>query len=139
MARDDGPAVVVQHHIDAFNRGDAEAMAACFAAEGVILDGMPPHLWQRPNAPGDWHRDVLAESAHVGASDYEVTLGEPAHNAVTGDKAYLVVSAEMRFRLGGDAVRQTGATLTFALKREGGAWRIAAWAWAKGQAGQANA
>jgi uncharacterized protein (TIGR02246 family) len=134
MAHENSPAATAQAYVDAFNRSDAEAMAACFAADGVILDGMAPHLWLGRSAPRDWYRDVLAEGAHLDARDYHVTLGAPAHDAVTGDRAYLVAPAEMSFTLGGRPVRQTGARMTFALKQEDGRWRIAAWAWAKGQA-----
>jgi hypothetical protein len=34
----------VRQYIDAFNTGDVDAMAAWFAPDGVILDGMAPHL-----------------------------------------------------------------------------------------------
>ena len=66
-------------------------MAATFAVPGSILDGMAPHVWQGPTAAQDWYRDVLAEGAQHGASDYFVTLGKPLHNNITGDSAYVVV------------------------------------------------
>ena len=133
MARFDSPESVVNLYIDAFNRGDSAGMAECFAAEGSILDGMAPHLWVGPSATSDWYRDVLVEGEHLGAGDYCATLGDPSHNNVTGDSAYLVAPASMTFKLNGAPIRQNGATFTFALKREGGDWRIAAWAWAKGK------
>jgi hypothetical protein len=122
----------VQGYIDAFNRGDAAAMAAAFDVNGVILDGMPPHVWQAPEATQNWYRDVLTEASHAGASDYLVTLGEPLHSDVTNDRAYIVAPATMRFTLNGAAVTQTGATFTVALRRLADGWRIAAWAWTKG-------
>lgn len=131
------PAIAVQNYIDAFNRGDAEGMAACFADQGSILDGMAPHLWVGPTAASDWYRDVLTEGEHLDAGDYHATIGEPAHNNITGDSAYLVVPAEMTFRLKEQKIRQTGATFTFALSKQAGEWRIAAWAWAKGRAAAA--
>ncbi|MBO9517494.1 MAG: nuclear transport factor 2 family protein [Porphyrobacter sp.] len=129
------PLATVQRYVDAFNVGDLAGMVACFAIEGSILDGMAPHLWLGGSAPSDWYRDVLEEGEHLGAGGYFATLGEPAHNVVTGDAAYLVVPAAMTFDLRGQRITQTGATFTFALKQEGGEWRIAAWAWAKGKAG----
>ena len=133
MASAETPEAAVRNYIDAFNRGDAEGMAACFAEDGSILDGMAPHLWVGPSAASDWYRDVLTEGAHLGAGDYHATLGEPAHNNVTGDSAYFVAPAGMTFNFKGQPVRQEGATFTFALKREVGDWKIAAWAWAKGR------
>jgi hypothetical protein len=39
----------VQRYIDTSNAGDIDAMSDCFAAMGVILDGMAPRL--RPGRP----------------------------------------------------------------------------------------
>jgi ketosteroid isomerase-like protein len=130
----DTPAIAVRNYIDAFNRGDSDGMASCFADNGSILDGMAPHLWVGPTAPSDWYRAVLAEGAHLDAGDYHATIGEPSHDNATGESAYLVAPAAMTFRLKGQQINQTGATFTFALRKHAGEWRIAAWAWAKGRA-----
>ena len=130
MATD--PLAAVQQYIDAFNKGDREGMSAAFSIPGAILDGMAPHLWVGPTAAQDWYRDVLIEGEQHGASDYFVTLGEPLHNNITGDSAYLVVPATMKFQIQGQEVLQAGAMFTVALRRLAEGWRIAAWAWAKG-------
>ena len=65
----DDPIAAVRTYVDAFNRGDATAMATTFAASGLILDGMAPHVWQGPTATRDWYRDVLIEGKQHGASD----------------------------------------------------------------------
>jgi hypothetical protein len=70
---------------------DPRAMAEICADPMQILDGMSPHVWQGPTASEDWYGDVLTEGAHVGASGYHITLGEPRHVDVTGDNAYVVV------------------------------------------------
>lgn len=126
------PMAAVRQYIDGFNKGDAKVMAATFAVPGSILDGMPPHVWQGPTATQDWYRDVLVEGEQHGASDYFVTLGEPLHNNVTGDSAYVVVPATMTFKVRGKPVTQSGAVFTVALRKLTEGWRIAAWAWAKG-------
>ncbi len=135
MTQAETPAAAVRNYIDAFNRGDRDGMAACFAAQGAILDGMAPHLWLGPNATSDWYRDVLIEGEHLDAGDYHATISDPIHDNITGDSAYFVVPASMTFRFKNQQMTQTGATFTFALKKEAGDWRIAAWAWAKGKAG----
>ncbi len=122
----------VHQYINAFNKGDGEAMAAIFSVPGFILDGMAPHVWQGPTASQDWYRDVLSEGEQHGASDYFVTLGEPLHNNTTGDSAYVVLPATMTFKVRGQQVTQTGAIFTVALRKLDDGWRIAAWAWAKG-------
>ena len=88
--------------------------------------------WQGPTASEDWWRDVLAEGEHLGASGYRLSLDEPLHVDVTGDYAYVSVPATMTFDLRGSQVAQTGAVFTVALRKVGAAWRLAAWAWAKG-------
>jgi hypothetical protein len=124
--------VAVRQYIAAFNKGDANVMAETFAVPGSILDGMAPHVWHGPTATQDWYRDVLVEGKQHGASDYVVTLGEPLHNNITGDSAYVVVPATMTFNVGGKQVTQSGAIFTVALRSSPKGWRIAAWAWAKG-------
>ena len=128
------PMAVVRHYIDGFNKGDVVVMAASFADPGSILDGMAPHVWHGATAAQDWYRDVLIEGKQHGATDYFVTVGEPLHNNVTGDSAYVVVPATMSFKVGGKQITQTGAVFTVALRKLADGWRIAAWAWAKGSA-----
>jgi hypothetical protein len=131
MATND-PMATFKQYIDAFNKGDAEAMAATFSVPGSILDGMAPHVWLGPTVSQDWYRDVLIEGEQHGASDYFVTLGEPLHNNTTGQSAYVVVPATMTFKVKDQQVTQTGAFFTLALRKLTEGWRIAAWAWAKG-------
>ncbi len=126
------PLAAVRQYIDGFNNGELKVMAATFIVPGSILDGMAPHVWQGPTATQDWYRDVLAEGEQHGATDYFVTLGEPLHNNVTGDSAYVVVPATMTFKVRGKQVAQSGAVFTVALRKLTEGWRIAAWAWAKG-------
>jgi ketosteroid isomerase-like protein len=135
MGDENDPVAAVHRYIEAFNRGDADAMSAAFAPQSAILDGMAPHLWVGPTASRDWYRDVLAEGKQHGASEYRVTLDKPRHANVTGDAAYVVAPATMTFNLQGNQVTQTGAVFTAALRKLAEGWRIAAWAWAKGQAG----
>lgn len=126
------PLAAVQKYIAAFNDGDETAMSSMFATDGVIVDGMAPHVWLGPSAAKDWYRDVQVEAGHHGASGYAVTLDEPLHHDITGDTAYLVIPATMRFSVRGAQVMQTGAHFTVALCRVTAGWRIAAWAWTKG-------
>ena len=126
------PLSTIHRYIDAFNEGDVKGMAAAFAVPGSILDGMPPHVWSGPTAAEDWYRDVLINTKKEGASDFFVTAGAPQHMEVSGDAAYVVVPATMRFKVHGKYITQSGAVFTMALRRLSDGWRIAAWAWAKG-------
>jgi hypothetical protein len=93
---------------------------------------MAPHVWQGPTAALYWYKDVLIEGEARGASGYFVTLGDPLHNNVTNDSAYVVLPATMKFDVKGTKVEQTGAVFTVAFRKTVGGWRVAAWAWAKG-------
>ncbi|MFH9088511.1 nuclear transport factor 2 family protein [Streptomyces sp. NPDC017673] len=126
------PIAAVGQYVDAFNRGDAEAMTATCADPMQIPDGMAPHVWQGPTAGEAWWRDVLTEGARPGASGYRIELGEPRHVDVTGEHAYVVVPATMTFDLRGKRVVQGGPVFTVALRRVGPVWRLTVWAWAKG-------
>ena len=128
MASTTDPMAAVRQYTDAFSNGDVKTMAAVCADPMQILDGMSPHVWQGPTATEDGYRDVLAEGEHAGASGYSITLGEPRHVDVTGDNAYVVVPATMRFSVHGQQVTQTGAMYTVALRKLGDEWRLTAWA-----------
>ena len=130
------PLAAVRQYIESFNKGDSKAMAAMCAVPMSILDGMPPHVWNGPSACEDWYRAAMIEGEHVGATDYSVDLGEPQQNNITGDSAYLVIPATMSFKLQGKQITQSGAIFVVALRKLNDAWRIAAWAWAKGIAQQ---
>lgn len=132
LAEAPDPLSAVRQYIDAFNKGDMEAMAGICDASTNILDGMAPHVWQGPAACRDWYRDVLATGKREGAAGYLVTLGEPRHVNVTGDRAYVVVPASMMFNVRGKQVTQSGSTFTVALRKLAEGWRITAWAWTKG-------
>ena len=116
------PLAAIQQYIDAFNRGDANGMAGTFDVPGQILDGMAPHVWQGPSAALDWYRDVLIEGEAHGASGYFVTLGDPLHNNVTKDSAYVVLPATMKFDVKGTKVVQSGAV--FLRWRCGKRWMV---------------
>lgn len=132
---DSADAVTAVHqYIAAFNNGDAKAMAAVCSDPMSILDGMAPHVWHGPSATQDWYKDVLAEGEHLGASGYQVTLGKETHANVTGNAAYVVVPATMRFNLKEKHVTQSGANFIVALRKVPAGWRLANWAWAKGTA-----
>ena len=131
---DADPAATVRQYIDGLNKGDSEAMAALCTVPMSILDGMAPHVWHGPTATQDWYREVLIEGEHLGATDYFVTVGEPKHNNITGDGAYVVFPATMTFKLQGKPIIQTGAFFTVALRKLSDGWRIASWGWAKGTA-----
>lgn len=77
----------VRRYIDAFDNSDEAATVVAFDDDAVRLDGTPQHVWQEPLAQRTWYRDVMAESAHLGATHHVVTVDEPLHDTVTADSA----------------------------------------------------
>lgn len=127
------PLATVRSYIDAFNKADEESMLAKFAVQGFILDGMPPHVWQGPNAAREWFRDGQAMAKKQKVTEEKIVIsGEPLHNQVSGTSAYVVVPASFTYKMNGKLVSQSGAYFTVALTQVSGAWRIASWAWTKG-------
>ena len=125
MASTTDPMETVRHYIECFNNSDVNGMAfrRCDVPM-TILDGMAPHVWHGPTATQDWYRAVLDEGEHAGATGYVITVGEPQHVNVTGDRAYVVVPTTMTFLLKGTPVTQTGSTFTVALRELDAGWRV---------------
>jgi hypothetical protein len=126
------PLAAVRQYVDAFNNGDVEVMTATCAVPASILDGLAPHVWQGPTACQDWYRDVLTAGDKEDATGYLVTLGEPRHVDITGDRACVVVPATMTFKVNDRQMTQSGSTFTVALQKLAVGRRITAWAWTKG-------
>ncbi len=106
------------------------AVAAC-ASPASIIDDFPPHEWQGPTACADWARDFKTAVKAAGYADNVVTLGKPTHVDVTGDRAYVVVPANYRYKFHGKPVAEDGSIFTVALRKLPEGWRITGWAWAK--------
>jgi hypothetical protein len=123
-------ASIIQRYLRAFDLANAGDMAVRFVVPGVILEGMPPHLWSGGSD------DASAEEGHFGEGDFFIAFGEPRHNEATDDPARIPIPASRSFQLGGREIRQTGALFTLALRETGDGLCIGAWTWAKrGSAG----
>ena len=76
---------------------------------------------------------VLHEGLGHGGACYitggKVKLGDPIVAQAEGDTAYVVAPAGETYKQDGKRMAET-ARMVFALRREGGDWKIASWAWA---------
>ncbi len=99
----------VHRFVDGFNKGDtATALATC-AAPASIVDEFPPYAWQGATACSDWANDFDADAKKNGITDPVVTLGKPRHVNVTGDRAYVVVPADYKYKRNGKKVSEESA------------------------------
>jgi hypothetical protein len=119
----------IHQFLDRMNANDMKSAAAAYAPTASIIDEFPPHHWQGPTAFADWGRDFEIDSKKNDVSDPNVTLGAPKHIDVTGDRAYVVAPATYSFKQHGKQMSETGSTMTFALQKLTGGWRIVGWAW----------
>lgn len=124
-----GVMATVHQFANGFNQGDANSLVASCADQASVIDDFPPHAWQGPGACKMWMNDYDAYAKTNGITGGAVTLGQPRHIDITGDRAYLVVPANFVYKKNGKPTNENGSTFIVALQKTGGAWRITAWAW----------
>ncbi|MGZ3499140.1 MAG: hypothetical protein ACXWNJ_18940 [Vulcanimicrobiaceae bacterium] len=121
----------VHQFVDGFNKGDAKTALAACGPQSSIIDEFPPYKWQGATACSDWARDYDANSKKQGVTDGIVTLGQPRHVDITGDRAYVVIPANYTYKQHGKPVTESGSMFTVTLQKVAADWRITGWAWAK--------
>ena len=133
LASDKADVVMVVHQFaDNLNKGDVTTALAACASPASIIDEFPPHQWAGASACADWAHDFATYNTKYGITDATVTLGEPLHVDITGDRAYAVFPATYAYKKNGRNVRESRATMTVAVQKLAEGWRITGWAWAKG-------
>lgn len=115
--------------IAALDRNDTDAAAKTMTASPSFIDEFPPHAWSGPDAFKQWLGDYAAANKAGHITGGKVKLGAPIVAEAEGDTAYVVASAGETYKQDGKRMAET-SRMVFALRREGGEWRIASWAWA---------
>lgn len=121
----------VRHFLDAFNKGDAKSVVAACTEDMSIIDDFPPHEWHGTGTCTKWLEDYEADAKKNGITDPVVRTRKPRHVDVTGDRAYVVLPADYKYKQNGKTVKQKGSIWTITLRKIGSDWRITGWAWAK--------
>jgi len=122
----------VREFVASFNKGDATTSDAGCAHVTSILDDFPPHEWHGAEACRMWMQSYREYTTANGLADMIITLGDPKHVDVAGDRAYVVVPASYTIKVHGKLVHKTNSIVTFALERGATAWHLTGWAWADG-------
>lgn len=122
------PMTAIHAFIDNFNKGDAAAAEAAHVAEPTIIDEVAPHHWAGAGAFKAWAGDLEKNDKAAGISNEKVTLGKASRTVIDGDTAYVVVSATYTYKQKGKAMVEP-ASMTYALTKDGEAWKIAGWSW----------
>lgn len=123
----------VKQFVEGFNAGDVESALAACAPVAHIIDEFPPFQWSGEGACATWADDYAADVEKKGVTDAFVTLHAPKHVLVEGDHAYIVAPVEYSYMVGDQKEIQQDSTLTLALEKQGGAWKITQWAWSQGE------
>jgi ketosteroid isomerase-like protein len=118
----------ITQFMDSFNKGDIPGAAAAHAADVVIIDEVPPHLWRGPKAFETWVADLTANDKKHEITEEKVTLGKTLRAISEGDVGYVVVKAVYTYKEKGVATVEP-AEMTFALKAGKDGWKIAGWSW----------
>ena len=114
---------------DTFTRGGFTAGNSPCADAAVIIDDLPPHVWQGAGACSKWYKAFSAWAATAAVTDTSITLGATSHLDVTSGYAYLVTPVTLSFLKGGKPVKDSGI-LTMTLRKADSGWHIAGFAWA---------
>ena len=125
----DGVMTPIKIFIDDFNKGDTAGAEAAHVADVSIIDEVPPHAWHGATAFKDWAAAIEKDAKAHGQTEQKVTLGRTIRSQVDGDTAYVVMAATFTYKEQGKAMVEP-AQMAFALRKDGGAWKIAAWTWA---------
>ena len=119
----------IHQFVDSFNRGDAAAAEAANVSTGVvIIDNVPPHLFQGTDAFKTWAKALGSHDKNAGMTDQQVILGKVRQSESMADAGYVSIDAVYSYKQNGVAMREP-ARMAVALRKVTGGWKIAAWAW----------
>ena len=121
---------VVNRFVDAFNKGDAKTACDLCAVNVVIIDEIPPYVWQGAASCQAWLSDYDADAKKREITDGHVEIGKPKHVDVTGDRAYVVIPSNYTYKMKGKPVKQAGSMFTLTLRKDSAGWSITGWSWA---------
>jgi ketosteroid isomerase-like protein len=128
-ASDNTEVIAVAHHwADAFGQRAFITDNAPCAEDAVVIDDLPPHVWQGPGACTQWFGTFEAWAAKAGATNALITLGEIRHLELDGGFAYLVAPATLSYVKESKPVNFPG-TITLTLRKRESGWRISGVAW----------
>ena len=119
---------ILRDFVEAVNRGDQPAALAHLAPDVTIVEDVAPYCWQGPGAGAEWMYAMWQNGQRTGLTEIHMALGAAGRIELEGDRVYAVLPGLLSLSGSGGAERSDG-TLTFALRRTGESWQIAAFTW----------
>ena len=113
----------IKAFVAAINTGDMKAATAAHVDQASIIDEFPPHHW---TSLATWAADYGKVMQKEGDSDGRLTMHKVHRVSIEGDAAYVVAPTDYSYKAKGRAMIEHG-TITYALTRTAGGWKIAAW------------
>ena len=120
----------VHQIVEAFNKGDSKAFLSACSDQTSIVDEFAPHEWHGTAGCSKWMSDYAIYAQKTEIADAVTTLGAPKRVIVSGDDAYVVVSAKCVYKQGGKAINES-VIVTTALHKGDSRWRLTGWTWAR--------
>lgn len=114
----------------AFDKGDAKTFEPLLAPSQSVIDDVPPHYWSGPRAVSIWNADMQKGGGAAGMASPTMRLHPSKFIVVDGDRAWAPMPATFTYTDHGKPKLETG-TLTFALQKIAGQWKILGFAWAR--------
>jgi ketosteroid isomerase-like protein len=115
--------------IAAANAGNRAAVSAACTTDAAFVDEFPPYRFTAPSGAARWYDGGGVDAASHHETDGAATLGKPIYVLVTGTRAWVVIAADYRFRIGTTQHVEHGAPV-FTLSRTAAGWKITTMAWA---------
>jgi ketosteroid isomerase-like protein len=114
--------------VQAVNVGDEKAALAHLTHDVSIIEDLAPYHWQGPRAGAQWMEAMFRNGQRMGMSEIQMNLGEPTRLELNADRAYEIIPGVVTLKGRGGNLRESGS-LTFALRKVGPVWKIAAFSW----------
>jgi ketosteroid isomerase-like protein len=121
-------AAAVNGYNDTLNKNDFPGAAAYYTASPSIIDEFAPHVWSGASAFMQWGSDYGVYARAEMMTEPFVVLAKPTHVTVEGERGYAVFPANFKFKRAGKPAHELG-TMTFAMQKLDGKWKIAGWTW----------
>ena len=123
----------VRAFIDDVNLGNMPAALARLTRDVCIVEDIAPFRWTGPEAGSQWLAAMAANAERLGVTAIAMMPGEPRRVEVDGDRGYCIIPGRVTLQGPEVALAEEGL-ITFAMRLEGGRWKIAALTWTGGEA-----
>ena len=117
--------------IHALRTRDAASVRSLYTAESTIVDEFSPYEWTGADAGKRYVSDLDKALVALKIADANVAPGAPSYLYVDGSRAYVIFPALFSGKIAGKTYSESGS-FTLSLRKDAGAWKIAAQSWAKG-------